>query len=150
MKEFWKKTKMSSWTKKQWESLCDGCGKCCMIRLEDEDTGIVHTTNVACKLFDRTNCNCYDYSNRNKNVPDCVTLSPDNVAKLHWMPDTCAYRLIAEGKPLFDWHYLISGDKQSIHLAGMSVQDRSICETSVKFEDLEDHLVNWPGEERRG
>lgn len=141
---------MSSWTNQQWESLCDGCGKCCMIRLEDEDTGDIHTTNIACKLFDQSACRCSDYPNRSKNVPDCVTLGVENVSKLNWMPDTCAYRLVDEGKDLPDWHHLISGNRQTIHQAGMSVQDRSICETEIDPDDLQDHLVNWPGERRRG
>ncbi len=141
---------MASWTQAQWESLCDGCGKCCMIRLQDEETNEIHTTNVACKLFDRHACRCSDYNNRSANVPDCVTLTAENVKKLHWMPETCAYRLVANGMDLPDWHHLISGSGNSVHEAGFSVQDRSVCETEIATEDLEDHLVSWPGERRRG
>jgi len=141
---------MSEWTQEQWESLCDGCGKCCMIRLQDEDTNEVHTTNVACKLFDRHTCRCSDYLNRSINVPDCVTLTVQNVKELSWMPDSCAYRLVANAQDLPDWHHLVSKDRQTIHELGFSVQDRSICETEIAEEDLEDHLVNWPGEHRRG
>ncbi len=121
-----------------------------MIRLEDEDTGDVHTTNVACKLFDPHACSCGDYPNRSARVPDCVTLTPQNVDVLYWMPDTCAYRLIAEGKELPPWHHLRSNDRNTIHETGFSVQDLSICETIVDPDALEDYLVNWPGETRRG
>ncbi len=141
---------MTCWTRAQWESLCDGCGKCCMIRLQDEETDEIHTTNVACKLFDRHACRCSDYDNRSANVPDCVTLTAENVKELHWMPETCAYRLVANGMDLPDWHHLISGSDNSVHEAGFSVQDRSVCETEIATEDLEDHLVSWPGERRRG
>ena len=141
---------MNDWSEAEWESLCDGCGKCCMIRLEDEDTAEVHTTNVACRLFDRTACTCTDYPNRSAKVPDCVTLRPDNVRQLYWMPDTCAYRLIAEGQDLPDWHHLVSGEKESIHDEGFSVRDRSVCETEIGNEELENFLVTWPGEKRRG
>lgn len=150
MERFWETKALKDLSRDEWESLCDGCGKCCMIRLEDEDTGDIHITNVACFLFERTDCACMDYPNRSTLVPDCVTLSPDNVADLHWMPETCAYKLVAHGKPLPEWHHLNTGDRESIHEAGYSVRDRSVCETEVADEDLEEHLVNWPGEPRRG
>ncbi|MBL4595446.1 MAG: YcgN family cysteine cluster protein [Robiginitomaculum sp.] len=150
MTDFWKTLPLADWTKAQWESLCDGCGKCCMIRLEDEDTSVVHTTNVACKLFQRTDCKCTDYANRSKRVPDCVTLTPQNVHELYWMPDTCAYRLVAAGEDLPDYHHLVSTKRKTIHEAGMSVQDRSVCESEIKQTELEDYLVTWPGEKPRG
>jgi len=133
-------------TAKEWESLCDGCGKCCCIRLEDEDTSDIYITDVVCKLFNPATCQCTDYPNRSKHVPDCVTLTPGNVSKLHWMPRTCAYRLISEGKDLPDYHHLVSGSKNSIHQSGMSVQDAVTCESLVTEDDLPHRIVIWPGE----
>ena len=143
---FWKSKSLTELSKDEWESLCDGCGKCCCIRLEDEDTADIYITDVVCKLFDPNSCQCTDYPNRSKKVPDCVTLTPDNVDKLHWMPQTCAYRLVARGEDLPDYHHLISGSRNSIHQAGMSVQDAVISETLVDEEDLPHRLVIWPGE----
>ncbi len=143
---FWKEKSLKDLTPEEWESLCDGCGKCCCIRLEDEDTAEIYITDVVCKLFDAQKCQCTDYPNRSKLVPDCVTLTPDNVHQLSWMPRTCAYRLIAEGKDLPDYHHLISGDKNSIHEAGMSVQDAVISEILIDENDLAHRLVIWPGE----
>ncbi len=143
---FWKTKSLTEMSREEWESLCDGCGKCCCIRLEDEDTGAIYITDVVCKLFNPETCQCTDYTNRSVKVPDCVTLTPDNVDKLHWMPQTCAYRLIAQGKDLPEHHHLISGSRDSIHNAGMSVQDAVTCETLVKEDDLPHRLVVWPGE----
>ena len=137
---------MDELTSEQWESLCDGCGKCCCIRLEDEDTGAIYITDVVCKLFDSQTCRCSDYPNRSKLVPDCVTLTPDNVDKLHWMPRTCAYRLVANGQDLPDWHHLVSGSRDTIHEAGMSVQNAVISELAVTEEDHPHRIVIWPGE----
>jgi len=137
---------MDQLTGEQWESLCDGCGKCCCIRLEDEDTGAIYITDVVCKLFDSQTCRCSDYPNRSKLVPDCVTLTPDNVDKLHWMPRTCAYRLVANGQDLPDWHHLVSGSRDTIHEAGMSVQNAVISELAVTEEDHPHRIVIWPGE----
>lgn len=131
---------------KEWESLCDGCGKCCCIRLEDEDNGEIYITDVVCKLFDANICQCTDYANRSVRVPDCVTLTPDNVDQLTWMPKTCAYRLLAEGKDLPDYHHLITGSRDSIHEAGMSVQNAVVSETHIDEDDLPHRLVIWPGE----
>ena len=143
---FWKAKKMTELSQEEWESLCDGCGKCCCIRLEDEDTADIYITDVVCKLFDANICQCTDYANRSKLVPDCVTLTPDNVHQLHWMPQTCAYRLVAAGQDLPDHHHLVSGDRNSIHEAGMSVQHAVVCETAVDEDDLPRRLVIWPGE----
>ena len=137
---------MAEMSRSQWESLCDNCGKCCCIRLEDEDNGAIYITDVACKLFDPATCTCTDYPNRSKKVPDCVTLTPDNVDALHWMPRTCAYRLVAEGKDLPDHHHLISGSRDTIHQAGWSVQDAVVSEDLVEDDDLPHRLVIWPGE----
>lgn len=137
---------MTDFSKSEWESLCDGCGKCCCIRLEDEDNGDIYITDVTCKLFNPETCQCSDYPKRSIHVPDCVTLTPDNVHQLHWMPRTCAYRLVSEGKDLPDYHHLISGDRNSIHEAGMSVQNAVISELAVKEDDHPHRIVIWPGE----
>lgn len=143
---FWKEKELSELSTKEWESLCDGCGKCCCIRLEDEDTADIYITDVVCKLFDAQTCQCTDYKNRSSLVPDCVTLTPKNVHQLRWMPETCAYRLVAAGQDLPEYHHLISGDRNSIHEAGMSVQNAVICETVIEEDDLPRRLVIWPGE----
>ncbi len=137
---------MAEMSPSEWESLCDNCGKCCCIRLEDEDTADIYITDVACKLFDPQSCTCTDYANRSAKVPDCVTLTPQNVDKLHWMPRTCAYRLIAEGKDLPDHHHLISGSRETIHEAGWSVQHAVVSEELVGEDELVHRLVVWPGE----
>jgi len=143
---FWKTKNMAEMSPAEWESLCDGCGKCCCIRLEDEDTAQIYITDVACKLFDPETCQCTDYPNRSQKVPDCVTLTPDNVSALKWMPRTCAYRLIAEGKDLPDYHHLISGSRDTIHEAGMSGQDAGTSEVLVSEEEQLRRIVIWPGE----
>lgn len=143
---FWETTPLAAMSEAQWESLCDGCGKCCLIRLEDEDTGDIHLTDVHCRLFDGLACRCRDYANRQAKVPDCVKLTPETVASLSWLPRTCAYRLISESKPLFDWHPLVSGDASTVHDAGMSVIDATISEKAVRRRDLARRIVQWPGE----
>jgi len=125
---------------------CDGCGKCCCIRLEDEETAAIYITDVACKLFDPATCQCTDYPNRSTKVPDCVTLTSDNVAQLKWMPQTCAYRLISEGTDLPDYHHLVSGSQDTIHEAGMSVQHAVTSESFVSEEEQMTRIVIWPGE----
>ena len=116
--QFWKTIALDQLDKDQWESLCDGCGKCCVLKLEDVDTGDVHYTDVACKLLDCENVRCTNYAARKTHVPDCVLLTPDNLGILSWMPQSCAYRLIYEKKDLPDWHPLITGDAKSTTLAG--------------------------------
>jgi uncharacterized cysteine cluster protein YcgN (CxxCxxCC family) len=143
---FWKTKTLSQLSKPEWESLCDGCGKCCLIQLEDEDSGLRLHTDVTCRLFNAETCRCGDYSNRKQRVPDCVILTPKNVTELEWMPQTCAYRLIGEGKDLFDWHPLVSGDPMSVHNAGMSIRNQVVSEDDVDPEDWEDRIVEWPGE----
>lgn len=143
---FWKTKNMAEMSPNEWESLCDGCGKCCCIRLEDEDTAQIYITDVACKLFNPETCRCGDYVNRSQKVPDCVTLTPDNVANLKWMPQTCAYRLISEGKDLPEYHHLVSGSRQTIHDVGMSVQDAVTSEVLVSEEEQITRIVIWPGE----
>ena len=143
---FWTSKSLQEMSRDEWESLCDGCGKCCCLRLEDEDTQQIYITDVACHLFDPHNCRCTDYQNRSKKVPDCVTLKPDNVAQLHWMPQSCAYRLVAEGKDLPDYHHLKSGSRGTIHEAGMSVQDAVTSEAVISEDELITRIVIWPGE----
>ena len=126
----------------EWESLCDGCGKCCLLKLQDVDTNVVEYTNVACKLLDDETCSCKRYEERQRFVPDCVVLSARNVGQLGWMPSTCAYRLIAEKRPLPKWHYLVSGSRKTVHLAGQSVRGRTIAEADAT--DLENYIATWP------
>ena len=137
---FWKTKTLEAMTPAEWESLCDGCGKCCMAKLEDEDTGEIYWTTVGCRLLDAGLCRCSDYEHRFEKVTDCVRLTPQNVRTLDWLPSTCAYRLRGEGKPLPDWHYLVSGDRESVHQAGMSVRGWTISED--QSGDLEHHLVD--------
>ncbi len=118
-------------TTQEWESLCDGCGLCCLVRFEEEDTGDVIPTRVHCQLFDPQACVCSDYANRQKTVPDCVKLTPGNIERLAWMPLSCAYRRLHEGRDLADWHPLISGDPESVHRAGVSVRGQTISETAL-------------------
>ncbi len=137
---FWKRKGLAEMTQGEWESLCDGCAKCCLHKLEDIDTGELAFTNVACRLLDVGRCRCGDYERRATLESDCVVLSPRNIAKLAWMPSTCAYRLLAEGKPLPHWHPLVSGDPDSVHRAGISVRGRCISERQAG--PLEHHVLD--------
>lgn len=129
-------------TPKEWESLCDGCGRCCLNKLEFEDTGELAFTRVACKLLDGHSCRCGSYANRHDYVPECVVLTPKKLKEIDWwLPRTCAYRLRSEGKPLYDWHYLISGDPESVHRAGISVRDWTVSEAVLPEEDWEDYII---------
>ena len=139
---FWRRKKLTDMTRAEWESLCDGCAKCCLEKLEDVETGEISYTNVACRLLDIKACRCTNYEQRQRYVPDCVVLTPENIAQLHWMPSTCAYRLLAEGKDLPAWHPLVSGDPDSAHRSGQSVRGRIVSERDAG--DLEDHIVTWP------
>lgn len=127
--------------REEWEALCDGCGKCCLLKVEDEDNGDVYQTNLACKLLDIGSGRCCDYRNRRAAVPDCVQLTPDKAASLPWLPETCAYRLRAEGDLLPDWHYLICGDREAVHAAGASVRGKAISEQFAG--PIEQHII-WP------
>jgi uncharacterized cysteine cluster protein YcgN (CxxCxxCC family) len=138
---FWKTTKLGQMSQAQWESLCDGCGKCCLNKLIDDDTDELFFTNVACRQLDLRNCRCKDYANRHELVPDCIKLTPRNLGKIDWLPETCAYRLVRDGKDLPWWHPLIYGDPATVHRAGISVRGRAISET--KAGELEDHIVDW-------
>ncbi len=136
---FWEKP-LDQLSRGEWESLCDGCGKCCLHKVEDADTGEVHPTNVACKLLDRHSGLCSNYRGRHAFVPDCVRLTAGKVGQLPWLPSTCAYRLRGEGKPLPAWHHLISGDREAVHREGVSVRGWTIGEADAG--DLEFHLTD--------
>jgi uncharacterized cysteine cluster protein YcgN (CxxCxxCC family) len=138
---FWKRKRLGEMSRAEWESLCDGCGRCCLVKLEDEDTGRVHFTSAACRLFDTDSCRCTDYGHRSRRVPDCVRLTPQNVGRLSWLPSTCAYRLVAEGKDLAWWHPLVSGRPETVREAGISVSGRTRSETL--FEDDELWTLRW-------
>lgn len=135
---FWEKP-LAQLDRGEWEALCDGCGRCCLHKLEDDETGELHATNVACRLLDRRNGRCTDYPNRRKLVPDCVVLDRRNLNKLDWLPETCAYRLRAAGKPLPQWHYLLSGSRETVHSAGHSTRGWTISEDDSG--ELEYHVV---------
>ncbi len=136
---FWDDVPLDKLDRAQWEALCDGCGRCCVHKLEDEETGELFPTNVACKLLDRHSGQCSDYRHRRAYVPECVRLTPKLAATLDWLPETCAYKLRAENKPLPDWHPLNSGDPESVHRAGISVRGWTISETDAG--ELEDHIL---------
>jgi uncharacterized cysteine cluster protein YcgN (CxxCxxCC family) len=137
-KPFWDKP-LAELDRGEWEALCDGCGRCCLHKLEDADTGLLYATNVACELLDRRNGCCTDYANRKSRVADCVVLDPGKLGSLDWLPESCAYRLRAAGKPLPEWHYLISGSRETVHQAGQSTRGWTVSETDV--EELEDHVI---------
>tara|TARA_R100001086_G_scaffold248869_2_gene186829 strand:- start:1072 stop:1542 length:471 start_codon:yes stop_codon:yes gene_type:complete len=140
---FWKSRSLQELSHDEWESLCDGCGKCCLLKLEEEDTGEIAYTRLHCRLFNPDTCRCSNYDDRKQYVPDCVQLTPDNIPMLKWMPRTCAYRLIAEGRDLPDWHHLVSGDRAAIHKAGKSVLGKTLSEDSVLEEDQVDWIIDW-------
>jgi uncharacterized cysteine cluster protein YcgN (CxxCxxCC family) len=130
----------------EWESLCDGCARCCLNKLEDEETGAIEWTAVACRLLDDRTCRCSDYAHRHKRVPDCVQLDAENVTRLKWLPPTCGYRLLAEGRDLYWWHPLVSGDPDTVHAAGVSVHGRTVSEELVPLEEWERFIVDWPAQ----
>jgi len=138
---FWKTKSLEEMNHEEWESLCDGCGKCCLNKIEDEETNEIHFTNVACKLFDAKTCRCQNYAKRRRFVPQCHELTPKKVRRLRWLPSTCTYRLVAEGKDLPDWHHLLCGSRLMVHKVGASVKNRVVSERHVK--NLEDHVVDW-------
>lgn len=139
---FWREKPLDKMNRQEWESLCDGCGKCCLHKLEDIDTGEIRHTNVACRFLDHDTIQCGKYLTRQRYVGNCVVMSADLLDQLPWMPSTCAYRLLYEGKELPDWHPLIAGSRDAIHAAGQSVKGRIVDEREAG--DFEDHLVDWP------
>ena len=146
---FWKTKSLTEMTREEWEQLCDGCGRCCLNKLEDDDSGQFLYTRAACKLLDLKTCRCSDYANRAKRVSDCVTLTPENVRSLGWLPATCAYRLIDEGKPLAWWHPLVSGRPGTVDEAGISVSHDAYSEEGISVDDLVDHIWKLPKAKRR-
>lgn len=139
---FWRRKSLVEMTRKEWESLCDGCGKCCLNKLEDAATGRIAYTDVACRLLDLGTCRCRDYPSRKRLVPDCEVLTPEAVQRFKWLPSTCAYRRLAEGRDLDWWHPLVSGDPESVHRAGISVRGRAVSESDAW--NPEDRIVDWP------
>ena len=137
---FWETKTLAELDRGQWEALCDGCGKCCVHKLEDDETGELYPTNVACRMLDRRAGQCKDYRNRRAYVPDCVRLTAKNVFTTDWLPSTCAYRLRANGEKLPDWHYLVSGDREAVHRAGESTRGWTVSEDDAG--ELEFHLVD--------
>ncbi|CAN5168222.1 YcgN family cysteine cluster protein [soil metagenome] len=137
--DFWERP-LATLDRAQWEALCDGCGKCCLHKVEDADTGEIFHTNVACRLLDGQTARCSDYRHRRALVPDCLRLTQANVGKIGWLPESCAYRLRAEGRPLPGWHHLVSGDPEAVHREGHSVRGRTISE--VLAGDLENHIID--------
>ena len=140
MQPFWKLKSLSELSEGEWESLCDGCGKCCLHKLEDEDTGRIHLTMVACRLLDVNTCRCLHYGDRKRLVPVCSRVRPDNIGRLA-LPATCAYRTLAEGRELAPWHPLVSGRADSVHEAGISVRGRAVSERDIADDELEDYVV---------
>lgn len=141
--QFWKRYPLEDLPHAEWEALCDGCGKCCLIKLEDEDSGDIHYTNIACRLLDDASCRCGNYALRQQLVKSCVIVRPDNLESiLDWMPKTCAYRIVANGQDLPDWHPLISGDPDSVRRAGVSMQGRTVGEYDVEEDDWPDYVLD--------
>ena len=141
---FWRSKALAEMTAAEWESLCDGCGRCCLVKLEDADSGDVDYTNVACRLLDQQACRCKHYTMRTAIVDDCAVLTADAVPTLSWLPPTCAYRLLDEGAELYWWHPLVSGDPDTVHVAGISVRGRTVSENQAG--DYVDHIVTWPND----
>ena len=143
---YWRTKSLEEMDEREWEGLCDGCARCCLNKLEDWDTGELHFTSVACTLLEDKTCRCRQYEQRIEIVPDCVQLTPQEVRTLAWLPATCAYRLVAEGRDLYWWHPLVSGNPETVHEAGISVRGKVVSEDSVTLEDYENFLVTWPNE----
>lgn len=142
MSNWWEKKPLKDMNPSEWESLCDGCGKCCQIQLEDAD-GQRATTNVVCKYMDFDTCGCTVYQDRTRLVPTCLKLSPENLHAIDWMPDSCSYRLLRDGKPLPSWHPLLTVDANSVHSSGASVKDKVVSEDIVQDQDLEEFIIQW-------
>ena len=143
IRNFWQLKTLEQMSTEEWESLCDGCGKCCLVKLEDFDSGEIFHTNVTCELLNTESCRCMDYAGRHGIVDDCIQLDRENIESLDWLPSSCSYRLIAGGKPLPEWHHLVSGSRETLHTFGASLQGRVVSELHVHDDDIEDHIVQW-------
>ncbi len=140
---FWEQKPLTELSKAQWESLCDGCGKCCLVKLQDDETDAIAYTNVACELLNTETCQCSDYAARKRKKPECTLLTVDDIPAFHWLPATCAYRLVAENKPLPAWHHLVSGDTQAVHTTGNSVAKQCISEAEVAEDEIFEYIIRW-------
>jgi uncharacterized cysteine cluster protein YcgN (CxxCxxCC family) len=140
---FWRSKTLREMTREEWESLCDGCAQCCRLKLEDIDSGDIGVTDVVCELLDRRSCRCTHYAERHARVLDCIEIDADSVTTLRWLPETCAYRLVAEGRDLPEWHHLVCGDRDEVHRAGRSVRGQVQSERYVPAGDLESRIVRW-------
>ncbi len=144
--KFWVDRSLADFSKSEWESLCDGCGRCCLVKLQDEDTGEIYFTDVGCRLLDAAKARCADYGHRSRRVTDCIRLDPESAASLTWLPPTCAYRLIGQGQDLPHWHPLVSGRKESVVEAGVSVVGRVYAlEDDLSIDEQVERVVSWPG-----
>ncbi len=141
--QYWQHKQLAQMSDEEWEALCDGCGKCCLHKLIDDETDELYYTDVACELLDTDSVRCSDYPNRHQTIPDCLVFNADNIADLNWLPTTCAYKTLYDGRRLEKWHPLISGDKQSVHRFKRSVKGRCVSEQDVGLDELEEHLVRW-------
>ena len=139
---FWEIKALDQLSQSEWDALCDGCGKCCLHKLEDEDTGEVFYTDVSCRYLNES-CRCTVYETRAQLVEGCIVLKPEQVAQFHWLPQSCAYRLVAEGQPLPEWHPLVSGCSESVHIAGISIRGKGVNEAEIQPDDLENHIIQW-------
>jgi len=142
---FWQTTPLEAMSRAEWESLCDGCGQCCLLKVEDEDSGKVFLTELACRLLDLRSCRCREYATRHARVPDCVVISPDALRQIGWLPETCAYRRLAEGRDLEWWHPLVSGDPETVHHAGVSARGWTRSEEGVRPSAIARYIIGEAG-----
>ena len=140
---FWQRKSLAQMTAQEWESVCDGCAKCCLHKLEDEDSGEVFYTKIRCRYLQEDSCRCSDYEHRSVLVPNCVHLDQHNVENFDWLPRTCAYRLLAHGEQLPQWHHLVCGDKEAVHRAGVSIRGRAISDEFVHPDGYDEHVIHW-------
>ncbi|MGE3709175.1 MAG: YcgN family cysteine cluster protein [Hyphomicrobiaceae bacterium] len=138
---FWRTKTLDEMSPEEWESLCDGCARCCLVKLEDEDSGEVHLTRLACRLLDHSSCRCSNYADRFDLMPDCIQIDAEKVKQIDWLPQTCAYRLVGEGRDLYWWHPLVSGRPETVHEAGISVRGWATCESKAKPSTLHRYII---------